>query len=76
MTQHPFEREFSEEEVASLNAQQEQKQSEEKQTDIDQELTDEDAEQIAGGSLTIKIRENGGGLTKARWEAGGKPTKI
>lgn len=53
MTQHPFDREFSEQETAKLNAEQEQ-------TDAE-ELTDEDVEQVAGGStFTMAIGEEGG----------------
>lgn len=70
MTQHPFNREFSEQEAAKLNIEQEP-------TD-EQELTDEDAEQVAGGILppsitkpiTLAIGEDGGGISKALIEAG------
>lgn len=69
MTQHPFEREFSEQEAAKLNAEQEQ-------TDAEQELTDEEVEQVAGGSKAITlpfqapIGEEGGGISKIWVEAG------
>lgn len=70
MTQHPFDREFSEQEAAKLNAEQEQ-------TGAEAELTDEDADQVAGGiiitsPITKAIGEEGGGISMARrWiEAG------
>lgn len=54
MTQHPFDREFSEQEAAKSNAEQ--------QTDADDELSDEETEQVAGGSTftTLAIGEEGG----------------
>jgi len=72
MTQHPFEREFSEQEAAKLNAEQEQ-------TDAEQELTDEDMEQVAGGSIAVPTRgigEEGGRLTLGLGEGGGGISKI
>lgn len=80
MTQHPFEREFSAEEAAKLNAEQEQ-------TDSVDELNEEDLEEVAGGTsiLTAGFDEGGGfptwginegGITKAAWEDGNSlPTK-
>lgn len=72
MTQHPFNREFSEQEAAQLNGEQEP-------IDTEQELTDEDAEQVAGGiipsSITAGIGEGGGIIppfpTKGMGEDGG-----
>ncbi|WP_414581490.1 hypothetical protein [Scytonema sp. PCC 10023] len=72
MTQHPFEREFSEQEAAKLNAEQEQ-------TEAEQELTDEDMEQVAGGSIPITtkgIGEEGGRPTLGVGEQGGGISKI
>jgi predicted P-loop ATPase len=70
MTQHPFDREFSEEEAAKLNAEQ-------KQTESGDELNEEDLEEIAGGIATFGINEGGitkgineGGIT-AGWKEGG-----
>lgn len=69
MTQHPFDHEFSEQEAAKLNAEQER-------TDAE-ELTDEEMEQVAGGlSITWPItkgwHEAGeGGITKTKGEEGG-----
>lgn len=57
MTQHPFDRQFSEQEAAKLNAEQEQKEAE-------PELTDEDMEEVAGGSSIT---------TRGRYEEGGNP---
>jgi hypothetical protein len=77
MTQHPFDREFSEEDAAQLNAEQEQ-------TKFEDELTEEDLEEVAGGiPITRGINEGGfptwgineGGTTKAAWEDGNLPTK-
>jgi hypothetical protein len=79
MTQHPFEREFSAEAAAKLNAEQEQASS-------GDELNEEDLEEIAGGiPITDGINEGGGfptwginegGTTKAAWEDGSSlPTK-
>jgi hypothetical protein len=64
MTQHPFDREFSEEEAAKLNAEQ-------KQTDSGDELNEDELEGIAGGiwpGLTDGINE--GGATKGIFEGG------
>ena len=71
MTQHPFEREFSEQEAAKLNTEQEQ-------TEAEQELTDEDMEQVAGGSTltTLAIGEEGGRPTWVVGEQGGGISKI
>ncbi len=67
MTQHPFEREFTEQEVAKLNPEQEPK-------DTEQELTDEDTDQVAGGIIvtppTKGLGEGGGGISKVIVEAG------
>jgi hypothetical protein len=60
MTQHPFEREFSEEEAAKLNAEQEQ-------ANAGDELNEDELEEVAGGSgigiipghLTKGINEGG-----------------
>jgi hypothetical protein len=62
MTQHPFEREFSEEEAAKLNAEQ-------KQTDSGDELNEDELEEIAGGIATFGINE--GGITAGIMEGGG-----
>jgi hypothetical protein len=65
MTQHPFDREFSEQEAAKLNTEQEQIQAE-------QELTDNDLEEVAGGLRPIITKGiDEGGITKATWETGG-----
>lgn len=65
MTQHPFEREFSEQDAAKLNAEQEQ-------IDAEQEFTDNDLEEVAGGIRPIPTRGlHEGGITKAAWETGG-----
>ncbi len=65
MTQHPFDREFSEQEAAKLNAEQEQ-------IDAEQELTENDLEEVAGGILPIPTKGlYEGGITKAAWETGG-----
>ncbi|NMG07793.1 hypothetical protein [Brasilonema sp. UFV-L1] len=66
MTQHPFEHELSEQKAAKLNAEQEPK-------DTEQELTDEDTDQVAGGSIAITkgINEGGGHLTWGIGEQGG-----
>jgi hypothetical protein len=74
MTQHPFDREFSEEEAAKLNAEQ-------KQTDSGDELNEDELEEVAGGVIPITdgINEGGGfptfginegGVSKAAWENG------
>lgn len=64
MTQHPFERGFSVEEAAKINAEQ-------KQADSGDELNEEDLEEIAGGiwhGVTAGINE--GGITEG-WKEGG-----
>jgi hypothetical protein len=77
MIQHPFDREFSEEEAAKLNTEQEQ-------ADAGDELNEEDLEEIAGGMpLTDGINEGGfltlspfeGGITKGIMEGGGNWNK-
>lgn len=75
MTQHPFDREFSEQEAAKLNLEQEQ-------TEAEEELTDEDVDQVAGGisitrPITKAIGEEGGTATKAAWwvETGSYPPR-
>lgn len=67
MTQHPFDREFSEQEAAKLNAEQ--------QTNANDELTDEETQQVAGGLRIITDGINEGGITKAVWETGGGASK-
>lgn len=70
MTQHPFEREFSEQEAAKLNAEQD--------PTAELELTDEDADQVAGGilppsitkAITMAIGEEGGGISVPMLESG------
>lgn len=47
MTQHPFDREFSEQKAAKLNAEQE--------PSAELELTDEEANQVAGGIIPPSI---------------------
>ena len=72
MTPHPFENEFSEQEAAKIKAEQES-------ANYEQELTDEDMEQVAGGSklpitdrITWGLNETGeGGISQAIIETGG-----
>lgn len=55
MTQHPFDREYSEQEAQKLN-------SESNAPANDDELTDEEAENVAGGCIPVP--------TKAKSESG------
>lgn len=68
MTQHPFDREFSEQEAAKFNAEQ--------QNHSDDELTDEDTEQVAGGFRPITLGINEGGITAGILETGGSSKPI
>ena len=68
MTQHPFDREFSEQEAAKLNAEKEQ-------IEAEQELTDNDLEEVAGGILTIAALGYEGGITARLLEVGGPISK-
>jgi hypothetical protein len=69
MTQHPFDREFSEEEAAKLKAEQ--------QTNFEDELNEQDLEEVAGGGIFPGLTDgiNEGGITKGIMEGGGFPWK-